>query len=354
MLKNEPSDRLNVAVISPDATVSEAIAQLDRAGTGALVLCRGDRGLYGVLTDGDVRRAILRDAPMDSPCGAIASLDPVVAARNRTASDLLALMNEFDVNHLPVVDEHGKVIDLVLRKDLAAEDHCSPTAVIMAGGFGTRMLPLTEKTPKSMLPIGGRPLLELTIERLRKAGIKRVNITTHYLEKHIMSYFGDGCEFGVDLNYVSEDRPLGTGGGLRLVKENGGPLLVINGDIVTEINFQGLVDYHRQLGADVTIGARRYEFEVPYGVIDSDGPRVLGLREKPHLNFMINAGIYLLEPSVYRYIPSGDRFDMTDLIQRLIQVGRHVVTFPIVEYWLDVGRPADYRKAQQDAEKVAL
>jgi dTDP-glucose pyrophosphorylase/CBS domain-containing protein len=348
------SSRLDLVVISPDASVSASIAQLDRAGTGALVLCHDDLSLYGVLTDGDIRRAILRGTPLESPCGAIATRDPVVVAPDRTPNELLGIMNEFDVNHIPIVDAQGQVLDLLLRKDLAADERSSPTAVIMAGGFGTRMLPLTEKTPKSMLPIGGRPLLEHTIERLRNAGIRRVNITTHHLEEHIMRHFGDGGAFGVDLNYVSEDRPLGTGGGLRLVKENSGPLLVINGDIITEINFQGMVDYHRQLGADVTVGARRYEFEVPYGVIDCDGPRILGLREKPQLSFMINAGIYLLEPSVHRYIPNSERFDMTDLIQRLIQVGRHVVTFPIMEYWLDVGRPADYRKAQQDAEKVAL
>jgi len=354
MLELDASPRLSSVMISPDTALSEAIAILDSAGTGALVLCGEDQKLFGVLTDGDIRRAILRGVSFDRPCGTIATREPVVASPSESPAELLRTMNDFDVNHLPVVDAEGKVVDLLLRRDLATDEGAPLSAVIMAGGFGTRMRPLTETTPKPMLPIGGRPLLELTIERLRKAGISRVNITTHYLAENIKRHFGDGRAFGVSLNYVSEDQPLGTAGGLRLVKDCGEPLLVINGDILTGINFQEMLDYHRQLGADVTVGARRYDIQVPYGVIDCDGPRVLGLREKPQLTFMINAGIYLLEPSVYKYIPNGDRFDMTDLILRLTQVGRHVVTFPIMEYWLDIGHPADYRQAQQDAKKAAL
>ena len=351
------TDRLKRVIISPDASISDAVGQLELAGTGALLLCNTDLVLFGLLTDGDVRRAILRGISFENPCSSIAIRKPVIARSGVTSAEALHLMDysrEFLLNHLPVVDEDGRVVNLLLRSDLVKEDSLALSAVIMAGGYGTRLLPLTEQLPKPMLPLGDRPLLELTIARLRDAGIRHVNVTTHYLAEKITGYFGDGKAFGVEIHYTEEDRPLGTAGGLKLVKDNGDPLLVINGDILTGINFRNLVAYHRELGADVTVGVRRYDLKVPYGVVDCEGPRILRVREKPEMSFLVNAGIYLLEPSVYRQIPDGERFDMTDLIHRLLEKGRHVVTFPITEYWLDIGQPADYQRAQEDIKKAAI
>ena len=350
MAQAAPVDRLTRAIISSHATVSQAVAQLERAGTGALVLCDEERILCGLLTDGDLRRAILRGVPFDKPCATIAKLDPVVAGAGCPPAEALRLMDharEFLLNHLPVVDQAGRVVDLLLRSDLVSEDRLGLSAVIMAGGLGTRLRPLTDGVPKPMLTLGDRPLLELTIERLRNAGIKRVNVTTHYLAEAITSHFGDGTAFDVEIRYVEEDRPLGTAGGLKLLEGADETLLVINGDIVTEVDFRSMLTYHRDHGADVTVGVKRYELQVPYGVIDCDGPRVRTVHEKPVLNFLVNAGIYLLEPTVNRYIPEGHRFDMTDLIERLVEKGRHVVSFPIVEYWLDIGQKADYERAEE-------
>src|SRR5262245_34544881 len=276
MAQVAPSDRLSRTVISSEATVSQAIARLERAGTGALLLCDEGRKLRGLLTDGDVRRAILRGVNFDRPCSAIANLDPVVAHAGCAPSEALHLMDhakQFVVNHLPIVDEAGRVIELLLRSDLVSEAQLGLSAVIMAGGFGTRLRPLTDNVPKSMLTVGDRPLLELTIERLRDAGIKRVNVTTHYLADAITGHFGDGSAFDVELRYVEEDQPLGTAGGLRLVDSLDETLLVINGDIVTQVDFRSMLTYHREHGADVTVGVRRYDFQVPYGVVDCDGPR---------------------------------------------------------------------------------
>jgi len=344
---------LSSVLVSPRVTITEAMAHLDAAGTGALLLCEEDRRLFGILTDGDIRRAILRNDPLSGSCGAIASRDPVSVAPGTLPAHALQVMNQCDVNHLPVIEADRTIVDLLLRRDLMKGELSGPSAVIMAGGFGTRLRPLTDDLPKPMLQVGDRPLLERTIEQLRESGICRVNVTTHYLTDKITSYFGDGHEFGVELNYVSEDRPLGTAGGLRLVKDHDGPLLVINGDIMTGVRFCDLMAYHRELGADATIGVRKYELQVPYGVVDCEGPRVLRIREKPQLSFMVNAGIYVLEPSVYRHVPANERFDMPDLIKCLLEKGRHVVTFPITEYWLDIGQPADYAQAQKDAEMVA-
>jgi NDP-sugar pyrophosphorylase family protein len=218
----------------------------------------------------------------------------------------------------------------------------------MAGGFGTRLRPLTEDTPKPMLLVGDRPMLERTIEQLKKAGIHRVDLTTHYKPEAISKHFGNGDEFGVTIRYVHEDQPLGTAGALGLLGDSQEPLLVINGDILTHVDFRAMLKHHREHKASLTVGVCRYDLQVPYGVIECHGPDILGISEKPKMPFLVNAGIYLLEPKVRKYIPAGKRFDMTDLIQSLIHADRKVVSFPIVEYWLDVGRPGDYARAQED------
>jgi dTDP-glucose pyrophosphorylase/CBS domain-containing protein len=343
--------RLESVAILPTASIAEAIARLDKAGTGALVLCTNDRALCGLLTDGDIRRAILQGKPMDAPCDSIASRKPMVAPRSIPTGEALYLMNQHDINHLPVVDAENRVVEFLLRKDLVADVRLDLSAVIMAGGFGKRLLPLTQSVPKPMLPVGDRPLLELTIEQLRRSGIRDVNLTTHYLPESIVNHFGDGEGFGVRLNYLKEDHPMGTAGGLKQMKRPVGPFLVINGDILTGVPFQEMLAYHRKYGAVLTVGVRKYDMQVPFGVVECEDVRITKLQEKPLLSFFINAGTYLLEPSACDYIPEGRPFDMTDLIQKLIEAGRPVVSFPIMEYWLDVGRHEDYQKAQEDVLK---
>jgi len=339
--------RLESVVISPTTSIAEAVALLDKAGTGALVLCTDRRILCGLLTDGDIRRAILQGKSMDAPCITIASRKPVVAPRSIAMEEALLLMNQHDIHHLPVVDAEDRVVKFLLRKDLMAV-HLDLSAVIMAGGYGKRLLPLTESVPKPMLPVGDRPLLELTIEQLRRSGIRDVNLTTHYLPETIVNHFGDGEGFGVKLNYLKEDHPLGTAGGLRQMKRPESSFVVINGDILTGVPFQEMLAYHRKHGAVLTVGVRKYDMRIPFGVVECEDVRITKLKEKPSLSFFINAGTYLLEPSACDYIPEGQPFDMTDLMQKLLDTGQAVVAFPIMEYWVDVGRHEDYQKAQDD------
>jgi dTDP-glucose pyrophosphorylase/CBS domain-containing protein len=349
MIFAEVAGRLESVLISPRSRITDAIAQLDSAGTGALLLSEDGRSLWGLLTDGDIRRAILKGVSLWRPCGEIAMRQPVVGSAEMEQAEILKLLNEHDVDQLPIVEASDQRIrGLLLRRDLVPDDALPISAVIMAGGLGTRLLPLTDATPKPMLPVGDRPLLETIIQRLQRAGISRVHVTTHHLADRITKYFGDGHQLGVDIRYVPEDRPLGTAGGLRLLQEPSEPLLVINGDILTNISFRDFVAYHRKHRADVTIGVRKYDVQVPYGVVECDGPAVRGLKEKPNFSFFVNAGIYLLEPSVHPLIPPDERFDMTDLIQKLLEAGRPLVSYPIVEYWLDVGRPEDLRRAQEE------
>jgi dTDP-glucose pyrophosphorylase/CBS domain-containing protein len=352
MTVRSPSERAERATIRPDASIADAVARLERAETGILLVCGDDRRLLGVLTDGDVRRAILRNEPFASPCLSIASRSPVTSPPAPTPADALGLMDHgthFPVDHLPLVDDDRRIVGLLLRRDLITLDPAPMAAVIMAGGFGTRLRPLTDNVPKPMLPVGDRPLLARTLERLHDAGIQSVSITTHYLANAIVDYFGDGEALGLHLQYVAEDRPLGTAGALRQIDASEGPLLVLNGDILTGLDFREMLAFHRAHGADATVAVRRYEVPVPYGVIECENGNghVHGLREKPILQLLINAGIYLLEPSVLAYIPSEDRFDMTQLLQRLLQEQRRVVSFPVLEYWIDIGQPPDYEQAQE-------
>jgi dTDP-glucose pyrophosphorylase/CBS domain-containing protein len=350
-------ERLDAVRIQPSCSITDALAHLDRAGSGVLLVTDGEDRLLGVLTDGDFRRAVLAGTPLGEPCLDIATTDPVVGSAALTAAEALYLMDhgrEYTLDHLPLVDDDGRVVGLVLRSDFVAEAPSGADAVIMAGGFGTRLMPLTRSTPKPMLPLGGRPLLERTIECLREAGVRHVNITTHYLGGQIASHFGDGHDFGVELKYLTEERPLGTAGGLRLIDPGGGPLLVINGDIVTGLHFRDLLAYHRIQRADLTIAVRQYEMQVPYGVVECAGERVSAIREKPVHRFFVNAGIYVIGPAARAMLPPIERLDMPDLITHLLQLGRRVVSFPVMEYWLDVGRHDDYQRAQDDARNGTI
>lgn len=341
-------DLLGTVAIPPSTSITDALTKLDKAGTGALVLCNEDRILCGLLTDGDIRRAIMRRVPMESPCGDIASRKPLTATAASPVADVLVLMDEQDINHLPLVDVSGRVVKLLLRKDLARGQRADLSAIIMAGGYGKRLLPLTERVPKPMLPVGEKPLLELTIQQLRRSGIRDISLTTHYLSESIVKHFGDGSAFGVRLTYLSEEYPLGTAGGLKLIKKPEHPFLVINGDILTGVRFNEMLNFHQKNRALLTVAVRKYDVQVPFGVVECEDIQITEIREKPALNFFINAGIYLLDPSVCDYIPEGRKFDMTDLIHAILKDGKMVVSFPIMEYWLDVGQHADYQKAQDD------
>jgi dTDP-glucose pyrophosphorylase/CBS domain-containing protein len=340
--------RLESVIVDPELPIAAAIDHLDRAGTGALLLCTDGGRLAGLLTDGDLRRAILQEVPLTDPCRTIAIDHPVTAADTVSTADALDLMVEHDINHLPLLDANGAVSDFLLRRDIAMDSRPELSAVIMAGGFGKRLMPLTESVPKPMLPVGDRPVLERTIRQLRRSGIRDVSMTTHYLGDRIADHFGDGEEFGVHINYTNEDQPLGTAGGLKLLERPPGPFVVINGDILSGVSFDKMLEYHHEHRAELTVGVRRYVIDVPFGVVECEESRVTELREKPSLTFFINAGIYLLEAGAWDSIPDGVHFDMTDLIQVLLDEGRTVVSYPIIEYWLDIGRPEDYERAQDE------
>jgi dTDP-glucose pyrophosphorylase/CBS domain-containing protein len=340
--------------ITQAASIRDASACID-GNRAKIALVVDEMGrLVDTVTDGDIRRAILAGLELSAPVPQLhagklhRTRAPVTAALGTDRSTLLQLMREQRVRQVPLVDVGGRVVDLVTQSDLEQSGALPVHAVIMAGGYGVRLRPLTNDVPKPMLPVGDRPLLEVIVERLRHAGVRRISILTHYMSDTIMGHFGDGGDFGVEIDYVREDEPLGTAGALTLLKASDDPLLVLNGDILTRTDYAALLDFHREHHAEITVGVREYDFRVPYGVVDVDGVQVTAITEKPVVKYFVNAGIYLLGPDVCRHLPHNQRCDMPTLINARVSAGANVVTFPVHEYWLDIGQIDDYRKADAD------
>jgi len=344
--------------VSRQTPIREVIEVIDRSGRVSVALLVDDQHhLVATITDGDIRRAILAELRIDAAVETMLPLkatlpnpEPVTAPVGIDLGSALALMQERRVRQLPLVDPDSRVVDMILLSELIARPPESHRAVIMAGGFGTRLRPLTDNMPKPMLPVGGRPLIERIVGQLKESGIDHIVVTTHYKPQTIVDHFGDGADFDVTMTYVQEDQPLGTGGALGLIPNEGEPFLVINGDILTQVDFRALVDFHREYGADLTVGVRRFAFNVPYGVGENEGARVTRIDEKPEMSFFVNAGIYFMEPSITDFVRQGESLNMTDLIQTVIDAGRIVVSFPVIEYWMDVGRADDYLQAQVDGD----
>jgi dTDP-glucose pyrophosphorylase len=348
---------LSLLCIEPEKKIREAMEYIDRNSRGIVLVCEQGR-LLGTATDGDIRRAILMGTDLDAPVATIldykrqsSAQGPVTAAIGTDHATVLRLMREYCVRQVPLVDAQGRVEELLTLDELVPDDVLPMHAVIMAGGYGMRLRPLTEHVPKPMLPVGDRPLLQRTIEHLRDAGISRVNLTTHYKGEVIQKHFGDGRRFGVDIRYVEEDQPMGTAGALCLLDDTSQPLLIINADILTNVDFRAMFEFHREQEAYMTIAVKQIEIPVPYGVLEIDGGGVVGITEKPAMRHFINAGIYLLNPEACTHIPHDRPYDMPDLINHLIDAKKHVVAFPIREYWLDIGRMEHYQQAQEDVDK---
>ncbi len=359
----ESAGRLEKVCVPPEMSMRLAMARLDEAGLGIILVEDGRHQLLGTITDGDVRRALLGGLNLEVIVGTFLLNKrnpryprPICAPADTDRDGLLELMQRHSIHHLPLVNADGTLAGLVVTDDLLPDHDLPVEAVIMAGGMGMRLRPLTEDLPKPMLPVGGRPLLEHTMARLREAGIRRVNVSTHYKPEKVVDHFKDGAEFGVEVSYVNENRPMGTAGALCLLeRQPTEPLLVMNGDILTRVDFRAMLAFHNDHQAHLTVGVRKYDFCVPYGVIECDGVAVKSLVEKPTYSSFVNAGIYLVAPEAMPYVPRQlgdvDKFNMTDLIERLIADHKRVVSFPIHEYWLDIGRHDDYARANEDIEQ---
>lgn len=336
-------------LLSPERPIRDVLKIIDEQASRIALIVDGSNRLLGTVTDGDIRRGLLKNISMDSSVDNIMNVNPITCSPDSSLRTMNKIMAEHKILSLPLVD-NGIVKGLRdLHEKASVTSHENPV-FLMAGGFGTRLKPLTDTCPKPMLKVGDKPMLEITLSEFVSYGFKNFYISTHYMPEKIMDHFGDGSKWGVNITYVYEDSPLGTGGALGLLPEeiNSLPLIMMNGDILTNIDFEKLLDFHNNSKADATMCVREYEYQVPYGVIYGEGNKILRMEEKPVQRFYVNAGIYVLNNTIIKSVQKNDRIDMPTLLEDKISQEGTVMMFPIHEYWLDIGRMDDFKRAQND------
>jgi dTDP-glucose pyrophosphorylase len=335
-------------LIGPQASLHDAIVALDKGGLQIALVVDSEQRILGTLTDGDVRRALLKQLPLATPASEVMSRRPHTALADSSKESVLALMERHQLLQIPLIDSDGRVVGLETLHGLLQGRRKNNAVFLMAGGFGKRLQPLTDNCPKPLLQVGEKPILELIIEGFVKAGFHRFFISTHYRPEMIRERIGDGSQWGVDVHYVHEEEPLGTGGALGLLPLEGiqEPLFMMNGDLLTNLDFGKLLRFHEEHDGVATMCVREHEHRVPYGVIETDGMRITSMVEKPAYRYFINAGIYVLSPEVIRGVAPGRRVDMPTLLEEQMGNGRTVNMFPLHEYWLDIGRMEDFQRAQ--------
>jgi len=336
-------------IVSSSISLSDAINILDRVSIKILLVTSGTGKLVGTVTDGDIRRALVRRTTMDATVTEVMFTKPVVASYKDSKSTYLKKMKDSSVLQIPILN-NGKVIGLETTDHLE-KNKCTDTPVfLMAGGFGKRLMPLTEHVPKPLLKVGNKPILETILEQLIQFGFNNFFISTHYKADMLKLHFGDGEDWNVNIQYIHEDKPLGTAGALGLLPKDlpGKQILMMNGDLLTKVDFGQLLNMHTESNGVATVCVREYEFKVPFGVIDVDGHCITRIVEKPVHQFFINAGIYVLDTSIINFVERDCYLDMPNLIELQIEEGKHVGLFPIHEYWIDIGQIDQYKQAELD------
>lgn len=335
-------------LISPQTPLGEAVAKIDKSALQVAVVLNPDQTLAGILTDGDIRRAILAGKTLQVKVSEVMNSRPTGVPMSMPRNKMLALMRRKTIHHLPLIDEERRLVGLATLDDLIGSVERPNWVVIMAGGLGTRLNSLTKECPKPLLKVGGKPILEIIVESFAEQGFKQIFLSVNYKAEMIQDYFGEGEHRGVQLNYIHEKERLGTAGALSLLPERPTtPMIVMNGDILTHTSFDSLLKFHETQDAVATMVVREYDFQVPYGVVRLDGTKIKAINEKPVQRFLVNAGIYTLSPEVLEYIPKNTFFDMPTLFEYLISANQPTSAYPLREYWLDIGRMSDLEKANQ-------
>jgi dTDP-glucose pyrophosphorylase len=344
-------------LISKSSTIKQALEIINSEALRVAVVVDQDKKLQGMVTDGDIRRGLLNDLLLTDSVAKVMNSNPITASQGASKGQLVELMERNQILSVPLLDQEYKVIGLeTLHSALSKEKYQNPV-FIMAGGFGTRLRPLTDNCPKPMLKVGDKPILETVIKSFIKAGFNNFYISTHYMPEQIHQHFGDGSDLGVSISYVHEDTPLGTGGALGLLPEDMPrdlPLIMINGDVLTKENFQSLLKFHIENDADATMCVREYDYQIPYGVINGEGNQITSMVEKPVQRFFVNAGIYVVSPRVTQSVEKNQKIDMPTLLEQHMQDRQKILMFPIHEYWLDIGRMDDFNRAQMDILSLGL
>lgn len=336
-------------MILPRASVRDAMQIMDKSALQIAFVVDGENRLLGAVTDGDVRRSILRGEELSAPVERIMNEHPIIARQGMERAAIFRLMTTHGVQQIPLLDGEGRLAGLVQMEELLCHSRRDNAVVLMAGGLGTRLRPLTDKIPKPLLKVGAKPILETILESFLEAGFHRFYFAVNYKSQMIEDYFGDGSRFGAEIEYLHEKKRMGTAGALYfLPKLPDEPIIVMNGDLLTKVDFGEMLDYHVEQNAVATMAVREYNYQVPYGVIDFDGDRIQAIREKPSYSFFVNAGIYVLSPEAAARVDKEEFFDMPQLFDALLADGKKTTAYPIREYWLDIGRMDDFERAQEE------
>ena len=340
-------------LLKPTSTIKEALQIIDFGAMKIALVIDENEKLLGTLTDGDIRRGLLNGLSLDDAIETIVFKNPTVCSIEDTKEKILEIATEKKLYQVPIVDNTGKLVGIEIIDELLKPSIKTNRVVLMAGGLGTRLKPLTEHTPKPMLRVGDKPILETIILNFKKYGFVNIILSVNYKSEMIEAYFKDGSELGVNIEYVHEEKRMGTAGALSLMQEKlDEPFFVMNGDLLTNINFEYMMEYHLRHQAVATMGVREYDFQVPYGVVNVDGIEIQSIEEKPIHRFFVSGGVYILDPDVLQYIPKSEFFDMPTLFEALIAKKKRSISFPIREYWLDIGRMEEFERANSEYHKV--
>ncbi|MEH6469996.1 MAG: nucleotidyltransferase family protein [Halopseudomonas sp.] len=340
------------ALVTPATSIQETIKVIDKEALRIALVVDEQQQLKGVVTDGDIRRALLQHIPLGNAVSEIMNPNPKSVSINDSKARILAAMERDKLLQIPILDG-GVLVGLETLQHLLQRTRYDNPVFLMAGGFGTRLKPLTDNCPKPLLKVGGKAILETILESFVEAGFHRFYISTHYMPEMIQSHFGDGSKWNVTIEYVHEEEPLGTGGALGLLPDNIPqlPLIMMNGDVLTKVDFEQLLDYHLKQKSLATMCVQEYSYQVPYGVIQGRGNQILSMEEKPVHKFFVNAGIYVIDPILIQSVPENQRIDMPTLLEQQIAAEKSVTMFPLHEYWLDIGKMPDFEQAQHDFSK---
>lgn len=333
--------------VASDATIRAALESLERSGLEiVMVTDAGDR-LLGLMTDGDIRRVLLRGAALEEPAGKYMQRKFTHVTSETSRAEVLDLMQARGIGQIPVLDRDGRLVGLHTIREVLGGVERPNWAVVMAGGRGERLRPITDSIPKPMLKVAGRPILERIVLHLVGFGIRRIFLAVNYKAGVIESHFGDGSSLGCSIEYLREDRPLGTGGALSLLPEPPKvPVVVLNGDIITQFDAGGMLGFHSSRGNMITVGVHQHVYTVPYGVVGTSGEKIVSLREKPVETWLVNAGIYVIEPGLLARIPEGREYPLPALVEEAIDRGEPAGAFRVDDDWIDVGRHQELKRAK--------
>ena len=336
-----------------NSTIKDALQTINNGGLQIAIVVDENDSLVGTVTDGDIRRGLLNGLDLNSSVSLVVHKSPSIASVGDTKESILKIALAKKLHKIPLIDELGKLVGIEDIEDIIKPASKTNKVILMVGGLGTRLRPLTQDTPKPMLKVGNKPILQTIVEKFAEYGFVNITMCVNFNAGIIKDYFGDGKEFGVNIDYILEQKRMGTAGALSLLKERPNePFFVMNGDLLTNVNFEHIFNYHTLNKATATMCVREYDYEVPYGVVKMNDNKIVDISEKPVQKFFVSAGIYMLSPEILDLIPKNEFYDMPTLFEKAISQGKNVISFPIHEYWIDIGRLEEYQKANEEYAKI--